>query len=351
MRKNSFRISVCIPAYNRVEVLPQLLDSVLSQDYANYEVVICEDNSPQRDAIREAVAVFSERFPGKINYFENTGNLGYDANIRNLIEKASGEYCFFMGNDDLMRPGALGTVASALARHKNIGVVLRSYASFDGAPENIAQTFRYFPKETFFPAGPRTISTFYRRSVVISGLVLHRTESLKYATDKFDGTLLYQLYLVANILNDMNGVSLPEILVLYRNGGVPDFGNSEKEKGLFTPKAQTQESSVYFVRGMFAIAQYVENQRGIRIYRSILNDIGNYSYPILAIQAGRNISEFVRYAYQLSKLGLWRSKYFYGYFFALLLLGSARVESIIKLIKKRCGYTPTIGNLYRGASE
>jgi hypothetical protein len=32
LNQNTVKISVCIPAYNRVEVLPELLDSILSQD-------------------------------------------------------------------------------------------------------------------------------------------------------------------------------------------------------------------------------------------------------------------------------------------------------------------------------
>jgi abequosyltransferase len=343
-------ISVCIPAYNRSEVLPELLDSILKQDYNDFEIVICEDKSPQRQKISEIVKNYSEKYPNKIFYFENEMNLGYDANIRNLFEKARGEFCFFMGNDDLMCEGAIGLVASTLKKHPNIGVLLRSYAAFDGTPENIVQEFRYFEKELFFPAGSETISTMYRRSVVIPGMVLHREESVKWSTDYFDGTLLYQLYLVANILVTKNAVFLPNIIVLYRNGGVPDFGNSEKEKGKFTPTEQTAESSVHFMEGMLNIALYVERKRNVAIYKPILKDISNYSYPILAIQSKKSRFVFTRYCYQLGRLGFWKSPMFYLYFGALVLLGHERVNAVIVQIKKRLGYTPTIGNVYKGKS-
>ena len=39
------RFSVCIPAYNRAKYLGTLLDSILSQEFQDFEVVICEDNS------------------------------------------------------------------------------------------------------------------------------------------------------------------------------------------------------------------------------------------------------------------------------------------------------------------
>ena len=340
------KISVCIPSFNRKEVLAPLLESVLLQDYTDCEIVVCEDKSPERSEIRQIVNGFIARNPGRIKYFENETNLGYDANLRNIIEKASGKYCFFMGNDDLMCKGALSTVASALKRHDNIGVVLRTYASFDGTPENINQVFRYFEKETLFPAGPRAIAAFYRRSVVIPGMVLHRAEALKYSTDKFDGILLYQLYLVANILVTMNGVSLPEITVLYRNGGIPYFGTSEKERGKFVPTVRTPESSVHFMRGMIEIAKYVEKSRNVPIAGAILKDIGNYSYPILSLQAGQPFFVFVKYCWQLAKLGMGRSLLFYIYFILILLVRPKGLDAMIRFVKKRLGHTPRLGKIF-----
>lgn len=342
------KISVCIPAYNRHEVLVPLLDSVMAQDYGSFDLVICEDNSPQRAKIRETVEAFKARSPGRINYFENQENLGYDANLRNLIAKATGEYCFFMGNDDLMCPGALAAVAAALDRHRNIGVVLRSYAAFEGTPDNVVQTYRYFPEEAFFPAGEATAATFYKRCVVIPGLVLNRAAAVKYATEAVDGTLLYQLHLVANILQEMNGVSLPQILVLYRNGGTPDFGNSRKEKGNFVPGLQTPESSLHFIKGLLAIPAAVDKARGTNMYPAVFRDMGNYSYPLLSVQAKQPLSVFMRYSAGLAKMGFWKSPMFWLYLAAILLLGSRLVDKLIAAIKKRLGSTPAFGGISRG---
>lgn len=343
-------ISVCIPAYNRASVLPELLDSIVGQDFEDYEIVICEDRSPQRQQIAEIARRYAAQH-GRIRYLENEANLGYDGNLRNLIEQSQGTYCLFMGNDDLMCPDALSKVAAALNRHPNVGVLLRSYAAFEGTPDNIVQTFRYFDSERFFPAGPQSVATLYRRSVVIPGMVVHREAARDWASDHFDGTLLYQLYLVANILLTRNAVFLPEVIVLYRNGGVPDFGNSEKEKGKFVPQAQTPESSLHFMQGMLDIAAHTEQARGVPVYRAILRDIGNYSYPILSIQAGKSLKLFVAYCWGLARLGLWRSPMFYLYAFAILLLGAPRVDKLIIWLKKRMGHTPVLGKVYTGESK
>lgn len=342
------KISVCIPAYNRAALLPALLDSIFAQEYRNFEVVIAEDGSPERDAIRAVANAYAANPAGSLIYVENPVNLGYDGNLRRLFELARGEYVLFMGNDDLMCPDALAKVAAAIVRYPDVGVVLRSYAAFEGTPDNVVQTFRYFDRELFFPSGVATIATIFRRSVVIPGMVMHRESGLRYATARFDGTLLYQLYLVAEILVDRNAVFLPEVTVLYRNGGIPDFGSSVAEQGKFIPKAQTAASSLHFVTGMLEIARYVEQDRGLPIYHPILRDIGNYSYPLLAIQARQSLSVFLGYGWSLARMGLGRYSLFWAYWLAILVLGVARVDGLIRWIKKRLGRTPVLGNVYQG---
>jgi len=339
------KFSVCIPAYNRPEVLGTLLDSIIAQDYSNYEIVIGEDTSPRRNEIRSIAALYQKKYPERITYFENEHTLGFDANIRRLIEKAKGQYCFFMGNDDLICPKALSTVSNALDRYDNVGVVLRSYASFDDNPKKINQIFRYFREEKIFSSGSRTIINFFRRSVVISGMVIHRQTALLYSTDQFDGTLLYQVYLVANILADMNGVYLPEITVLYRNGGIPEFGNSKKEQGKFVPKDRTIESSLQFMHGMLGVAQYVEKTRKVKIYNSILRDIGNYSYPILAIQANQPFRLFLKYCFRLAEIGFWSNPLFYIYFVLIIMFRPRRIDKLIRAIKNKLGYTPELSKI------
>jgi glycosyltransferase involved in cell wall biosynthesis len=343
-------ISVCIPAYNRASVLPPLLDSILSQDFGDYDIVICEDGSPERPAIAAVAADYAARHPGRIRYLENERNLGYDGNLRHMIEVAHGEYVLFMGNDDLLCAGALTAIANAVRQHPDVGVVLRSYAAFEGPPENIVQEFRYFDRELFFPAGAASIGTVFRRSVVIPGMVLHRAAAAAVATDRFDGILLYQLYLVARILVHRNCVYLPQIIALYRNGGVPDFGNAPAERGKFVPREHTPESSLHFMQGMLDIARYVEDTDHVPIYTPILRDIGNYSYPILAIQHDKPLGVFFGYYRGLSRMGFGRVPMFHVYFFALLLLGPRVIETIVRWIKRRLGHTPVIGNVYKGRS-
>jgi glycosyltransferase involved in cell wall biosynthesis len=336
-------LTVCIPSYNRAALLSPLLDSILSQDFEDFDVLICEDGSPERAAIAEVVQRFQRKHPGRIHYEENLTNLGYDGNIRRLVERANGQYCVFMGNDDLLCAGALASIAASIQLQPDCGVVVRTYASFEDSADQLKQVFRYFPQAYVLAAGAQAVFTAYRRSVVISGMVIHRDAAIAVATDRFDGTLLYQLYLVGMVLAQRSVVFVPQIIALRRDGTPPDFGNSASERGKFVPHDQTPESSIHFMQGMLAIAQHVEAATHLDVFSTIRSDIGNYAYPILSIQAKRPLIVFVKYGLNLAKLGLWRAPLFHVYFATLLLLGPDRTDRIINGIKQRLGHTPRFG--------
>lgn len=341
-------ISVCIPSYNRVRVLRELLESILTQDFDRYEVVVCEDASPDRLEIRRVIETLPQAWRGRVRYFENETNLGYDGNVRNVLARAAGEYCLLMGNDDLMCAGALKTVAKGLETHADVGVVLRTYASFDSSPAVINQVFRYFAGKRIFEPGASTIATFFRRCVVLPGLVVHRATAVRHATPDFDGTLLYQLYLVGRILAEKRGLFLPEILTLYRNGGIPDFGNSEAERGKFVPGIITPDASLHFMASMLRIAAAVEQRSGLPVYRPIVKDLANYSYPFIAIQSQQPWRVFAQYCWRLGRLGFGRYPLFYAYLISLHVFGARRIEWFIRRIKKHLGHTPVLGDVHQG---
>ena len=64
------KVSVVIPARNEEEHLPRLLDSLLNQDYPNYEVIVIDDQST--DKTWEIIQRYMAK-SHKIRGFQNTG--------------------------------------------------------------------------------------------------------------------------------------------------------------------------------------------------------------------------------------------------------------------------------------
>ncbi len=343
------RISVCIPAYNRPDTLRELLDSILVQWRSDVEVVVCEDYSPARERIAEVVRQAQEHYPeARLSYYENASNLGYDGNLRRLLELATGDYCLFMGDDDLLCDGALARVGRVIDKYPRLGVINRAYQIVDRlAGDSVVSENRYYEGDRFFPAGVDAVVSFYRRVITVSGLTVHRQEAVALATDRYHGTVLYQLYLVGNLLLDMNGYYISDILVLRRKAVDHFFGSSLVEKGLFDPSSITPEHSMNFVRGMLSIAQGIEKDRGVLVYDSIVADLAAYAYPLLA-EHSRPRRVLLSFARQMSGLGFGRHPWFWVNVGLLLVLGRAPLHRAIEQAKRIRRKTPRLSSVSQG---
>lgn len=334
-------VSICIPCYNRPDELYRLLKSIDCKEDL-IEIVICENNSPKRELIWQVVEQFKRETKYLVKYHENEFNYGYDKNLRQCIESASGLWIIFMGDDDLFVSGQLDSYLSYLdnINKKDVGYVLRSYRALheDGSIEE----FKYYESSRFFPAGYRTYIELFRKSVFISGFTFKRNLAIETMTDKFDGTLLYQLYILAEICMYHEaayyGVPFTQML----DGGIPMFGCSTSEKKLYTPGDVTVDNSINLIKNYFVITEYMDKKYDIESTKEIKKDISKYSYPILSIQRKRGRKEFRRYHHGLKQLGIACTPYYYIYYVGLLLFGGRCCDLGIRKIKAVLGRTPRL---------
>jgi hypothetical protein len=245
-----------------------------------------------------------------------------------------------MGNDDIMSAGALENVASIVERHGNVGVVLKSYAWFDETPDKINQEIRYFNEETKIESGSRAIRFAFRRSGVIAGYIVDRDAAYSVATDQFDGTLYYQMYLTANVLVEKSVVITPKILVLCRNGEPPEFGNSSREKGKYTPGRYTLEARLNMIRGALSIVQYLKANRNVDVVEDVIHDFANYFYPYIRDQLELPIRDYYRLYRGYGKMGFSKYPLFHLYFFLAYLLGEKRFDAMTAFVRARTGSSP-----------
>jgi glycosyltransferase involved in cell wall biosynthesis len=343
------KLSVCIPAYNRAKYLPALLDSALEQGYPNLEIVITEDNSPERAQIAQVVEEYRRRGVACICYFENQKTLGFDGNVRELFVRATGDYCVMMGNDDILCPGSLDTIGSLLAEHPEVAVAIRSYGWFYDTPETVDQIVRYFPATSLFPPGEDTAATFFRRTGVLAGLAIRRADAAAAATDRFDGSLYYQIYVAAELLLKAHGLYIADTIALCRENK-PDFGQSQAEKGKFQPGVYTSDARITMICDMLRIAESIDAVHGTKLHARVLKDLGNYSYYFLAFQAEARFSQFWKYYRAMGAMGFNRNPLFHTYFWALAVLGKSRCERVVKFLRSTLKATPRLGHLSSGTT-
>lgn len=145
--------SVIIPTYNRADKLPRTLQSVLAQDFKDFEVLIIDDGSTDSTPLLFESGVFSQE--SKIRYFRKKNEERSVA--RNFgFERAKGAYTVFFDSDDYMHPNHLSTYYEAVRKVSN--------ARF------LTTKFQFNHEGKIFPAHTRDMPEgFYGTEALIEG--------------------------------------------------------------------------------------------------------------------------------------------------------------------------------------
>lgn len=105
------RVSIALPVYNGEKYLAIAIDSVLSQDFTDYEFIINDNNSS--DATAEICKRYAERDP-RIRYFRNDVTVDAVTNWHIASTYARAPLFVWIASDDLWLPGTLGRLVSLL---------------------------------------------------------------------------------------------------------------------------------------------------------------------------------------------------------------------------------------------
>jgi len=113
------RLTIGLPIYNGEQLLPQAIESLLTQKYDDFEVVISDNASV--DGTPELCAGYAAQDP-RIRYVRNERNLGSIPNFNKLVGLARGEYFKWAAHDDWCEPEFVGRCVEVL--DADPGVVL-----------------------------------------------------------------------------------------------------------------------------------------------------------------------------------------------------------------------------------
>lgn len=107
-----------MPAYNAEKYLREAIDSILSQTYKDFELIIVNDGST--DSTKEIILSYSDP---RIIYLENECNSGICITLNNGLNAAHGKYIARMDSDDVSVPDRFEKQVAFLDAHPEIGVV------------------------------------------------------------------------------------------------------------------------------------------------------------------------------------------------------------------------------------
>lgn len=114
------KFSILIPAY-KSRFLKEAIDSILSQTYTDFELIIVNDASPE-----DLDSIVDKYEDPRVHYYRN--EVGFGAvhvvgNWNKCLEYAIGDYIICMGDDDKLLPNCLGEYAKLIIQYPDIGLL------------------------------------------------------------------------------------------------------------------------------------------------------------------------------------------------------------------------------------
>jgi len=122
-------VSVCIPVFNGERFLAEAIESVLTQDYQDFELIINDDASS--DGSFDVARSFRDP---RIRLYRNEVSVGIPGNWNLAMARSSGRYVKYLFQDDVLYPDCLSSMLGVIKMHENVGIVfsMRDLAEEDG---------------------------------------------------------------------------------------------------------------------------------------------------------------------------------------------------------------------------
>jgi glycosyltransferase involved in cell wall biosynthesis len=129
---NAVLVSVVVPSYNHEKYLEKAVESVLSQGFTNFELLISDDGST--DNSWDVIQGFSD---SRITIFQQERNLGPVGNLVFLIKKSKGKYIALLNSDDSWKGGKLRKQVEIMESDESLGACFTWADLVDGTGHRI----------------------------------------------------------------------------------------------------------------------------------------------------------------------------------------------------------------------
>jgi glycosyltransferase involved in cell wall biosynthesis len=132
------KVSICIPTYNSARFLGETIESVLAQQFADFELVVCDNAST------DETPELCGRYPDpRLRHVRFEQLVGQAANWNRCLELATGELVILLHADDLLVPEYLERAVAALEQHPEAGMLFCCAEHIDAAGGHLSYQRAY----------------------------------------------------------------------------------------------------------------------------------------------------------------------------------------------------------------
>jgi glycosyltransferase involved in cell wall biosynthesis len=172
------KFSVLIPAYKSKKYIKLSIDSIIKQNYKNFEIIIGDDNPiDELDEIIYLRKLVNSYKNYKIKLVKNNKNLGVCKNLHNLFKYANGEIIFLMADDDILKKKVFINYNKIFCQNLNVGLITRPYFWFFNDIKNVVREIKPFKNFNYICNIRTNWNIFFKAfetSGQISGLAFRR---------------------------------------------------------------------------------------------------------------------------------------------------------------------------------
>jgi glycosyltransferase involved in cell wall biosynthesis len=133
MHKNN--VQILLSTYNGEKHLSSQLDSILAQDYLDWELWIRDDCSS--DNTLQIIRSYAELHPAKIKLLDSKENLGSTASFMKLIEQSTADYIMLCDQDDVWHPEKISRSLSKLNAIERTDEIALVYTDMEVVDEDL----------------------------------------------------------------------------------------------------------------------------------------------------------------------------------------------------------------------
>lgn len=232
------KVSVIMPTFNRVEIIADSIESVLNQDYRNFELIIVDDGST--DTTRSVVESFND--DRVIYVYQDNSGAGAARNVGLAV--STGDIIAYLDTDNLWNPRYLSVVVKSFASNAGRSAMYMDFVDYQVRSDDTIKLRSYrrpeFDHESLLQKPYIDLNTFaHRRELyeVLGGF----DESLRRRQD-------YDLVLKYTWLRDP--LHVPVIAALYLRDVKLKQITSMNREDAFSPARINQTVESYFKSGL-----------------------------------------------------------------------------------------------------
>lgn len=225
-------LSICIPTRNRARFLDKNLTKIASILNESVEIVIGDDGST--DDTNSVVKNFIKSNPKiRVIYKQNLKPIFFDKNVLDIVKRASGDFCWLLGDDDIPEHGSITKILSIINKHPDISLIHLNYSRFDNILNKVTAKkmvngidkdihFKDFEDYYFKPIADSYFKFLGTHTITMSSDVINRKKWMKVEKDlkKYIGHNFIHSFLIGNIISSNNSVyfvAKPQVQYLSNN--------------------------------------------------------------------------------------------------------------------------------------